>query len=212
MLDNTSYLTSERGYEPNWRRYRYSPDRARGLLRQAGCSRGSDGVYSCAGERLRLRFLTTAGVPIRERTLELVQTQLRRVGIEAQPVFAPTSYSSERSFPPATSTSLSSGSASRRPGDVSFSACGEDEPHGYCSRLLTADVNQFNRIVLPARRVVVANRIDRRLAAAVPILPLFQGSLVYVVRKPLQGVVPNGFGILTTGGTLWNAENWWLAP
>jgi hypothetical protein len=57
---------------------------------------------------------------------------------------------------------------------------------------------------------VVANRIDRRLAADVRALPLFQTPITYVVRKHLQGVVPNGFGFLTTGGSLWNAENWWL--
>jgi ABC-type transport system substrate-binding protein len=58
---------------------------------------------------------------------------------------------------------------------------------------------------------VVANRIDRRLASDVPALPLFQTPITYVVRKHLQGVVPNGFSILTSSWSVWNAENWWLA-
>jgi peptide/nickel transport system substrate-binding protein len=210
VLDNTAYLTSERGSEPNWRGYRFSPARAQRLLRQAGCSRGSDGIYSCAGERLRLRFITTAGVPIRERILELVKTKLRRVGVEAQPEYAPNEQLFGTILPDGDFDVALFGASKLAPGEVLFPRCGEDFS-GYCSRLLTADVDQFDRILLPARRVVVANRIDRRLAAAVPILPLFQAPLAYVVRKRLQGVVPNGFGRLTTGGTLWNAENWWLA-
>jgi ABC-type transport system substrate-binding protein len=57
---------------------------------------------------------------------------------------------------------------------------------------------------------VVANRIDRRLAAAVPALPLYQLPLTFVVRKGLHGVVPNGYTHLTSEWSVWNAENWWL--
>ena len=55
-------------------------------------------------------------------------------------------------------------------------------------------------------RTDVADRIDRRVAAAVPALPLFQTLLVYVVRKGLQGVVPNGFGSLPPAGLLERGE------
>ena len=211
VLDNTMYLANERSYESNWSRYRYRPAEARRLLEQAGCSRGSDGIYSCAGERLRLRFVTTAGVPPRERNLEAVAIQLRRVGVEVQTVYAPNV--------PLFGAILDSGDY-----DVALFAYGKNLPEqvptflyrcgdsvgGYCSRLVDADYDQLDRILEPARRIVVANRIDRRLAADVPTIPLFQFPLTYVVRKGVQGAVPNGFGALTTGGTLWNAENWWL--
>ena len=52
-LDSTVFLASEPFYRPNWSVYRYDPARARRLLEQAGCRRGADGVYLCAGERLR---------------------------------------------------------------------------------------------------------------------------------------------------------------
>ena len=72
-------------------------------------------------------------------------------------------------------------------------------------------------------RTDVADRIDRRVAAAVPALPLFQTLLVYVVRKGLQGVVPNGFGSQLVTATGWthfvplcflyhsctNVGHWW---
>ena len=62
--------------------YRYRPAHAGRLFEQAGCRKGADGIYSCAGERLSLRFVTRAGNPGRARILELVQAQLRRSGVE----------------------------------------------------------------------------------------------------------------------------------
>ena len=76
-------------YRPNWSGYRRRPAEARRLLEQAGCRRGADGIYLCGGQRLSLRFVTTAGIPPRARTISLVQTQLRQVGVEVVPTFAP---------------------------------------------------------------------------------------------------------------------------
>jgi peptide/nickel transport system substrate-binding protein len=210
VLDNTMYLTNERSYEPNWNGYRYRPAETRRLLQQAGCSRGSDGIYSCAGERLRLHFITTAGAPPRARILELVQTQLRRVGVEVEPGYAPNEQLFDTILPTGDFEVALVSQGKLAPEEVIYDGCASDIT-GYCPRLLAADLEQLNRTLVPARRVVVANRIDLRLAAAVPILPLFQGTSTYVVQKGLEGVVPNGFGALTTGGTLWNVENWWLA-
>ena len=209
VLDNTMYFSNERSYEPNWRRYRYRPDEARRLLAQAGCRRGADGIYACAGERLRLRFVTTAAVPLRERVLGLVQKQLRRAGVEVAPAYAPNEPLFGTVLPSGNfDVSLFNYSRLSELQDSQFRC--ESSFTGYCSRLVNADSDQLDRIVEPARRVAVANRIDRRLAADVPALPLFQIPLIYVVRKGLRDVVPNGFGPLTTGGTLWNAEDWWL--
>jgi peptide/nickel transport system substrate-binding protein len=212
VLDNTIFLTSERNYRPNWSRYRYRPATARGLLEQAGCRRGPDGVYVCAGERLRLRFFTTAGAPQRQRVLELVAAQLRRVGVEVQPVYVPNAVLFQTVLPGGDFDVALFSYGKAAPDEV-FTPyrCGAGyNPSGYCSRLLTADVDQLDRIVDPARRTVVGNRVDRRLAADVPALPLYQIPLTYVVRKGLRGVVPNGYSVLTSGWSVWNAEAWWL--
>jgi peptide/nickel transport system substrate-binding protein len=88
VAQNGLYLDSSPYYEANWGRYRYRPAEARRLLEQAGCDRGTDGIFVCAGERLSLRFLTRGDVPKRVTTLGLARTQLRRVGIEVVPDFA----------------------------------------------------------------------------------------------------------------------------
>ncbi len=87
-LDNALHLTQSRYYEPNWGVYRYRPAEARRLLGQAGCRRGADGIFSCGGERLSLRFVTSAGVLVRAQALPLIQAQLRAAGVEVVPVFA----------------------------------------------------------------------------------------------------------------------------
>jgi peptide/nickel transport system substrate-binding protein len=221
VLDSTVFFPSQRSFRPNWNIYRYRPAHSRQLLDQAGCSRGADGIYSCAGERLRLRFVTSAGAPagarsIRERVLDLVGPQLRRAGFEVQPVFVPPSVLFGSSGSPLVTGEFDVALFSyikRGPDDVdSPYRCPPDaNASGYCSRLTEAELDQLDRIVDPARRAVVANRVDRRLASDVPALPLFQQHGTYVVRKGLHGVVPNPYSVLTCGSCVWNAENWWLA-
>lgn len=209
VLHSTMYKSSDRSYEPNWKVYRYRPDQARRLLEQAGCSR-DDEIYSCAGERMRLRFFTTAGSALRERSLEIVARQLRRIGVEVETRYAPNLALFNTVLPSGEWDAVLLGYSNDIPEQVySAFSCGRSYT-GYCNRLVNADSDQLDRIVYPSRREAVANRIDKRLAADVPTLPLFEVPITYVVRKGLEGVVPNGFGPLTTGGTLWNAENWWL--
>jgi peptide/nickel transport system substrate-binding protein len=211
LLDNTIYLRNERNYRPNWNVYRYRPALARRLLEQVGCTPGADGIYACGGERLRLRFLTTSGVPVRTRTLELVQSQLRRAGVEVQPVYVPNLTLFGTVLPSGNFDAALFGFFKAAPEDANSPyRCGVESYSGYCSRLVTADLDQLAVTADPARRIAVANRIDRRLAADVPTLPLYQASLTYVVRKQLRGVVPNGYSTLTSDWSVWNAENWWL--
>ena len=86
-LDSTVFLP-ERDYRPSWSGYRYAPT-GHGACRAGRLPHGSDGVYVCNEQRLSLRFVTTAGVPERAAVLQLVQAQLRRVGIEVVLSFTP---------------------------------------------------------------------------------------------------------------------------
>ena len=102
-LDSTVFLASEPFYRPNWSVYRYDPARSRRLLEQAGSRRGADGIYSCAGEPLRLRFYTTAGSAGRELAVQLMRTQLRQAGVRSTRSTLRPAPSSARSCPAATS-------------------------------------------------------------------------------------------------------------
>ena len=88
---------------------------------------------------------------------------------------------------------------------ASVYGCGrEDNVTGYCQRLVTADLNQADRILDEEQRARALNRVDGRLAKDVPMIPLYQPLAVLAYRAAIRNVgrsAPN----------LGNAENWWLA-
>jgi peptide/nickel transport system substrate-binding protein len=206
-LDSVVFLANSRYYQPNWKGYRHQPARARRLLEQAGCRRGADGVYVCDGNRLSLGFATAAGVERRELTVRLAQAQLRAVGIEVIPKYTP---------PGSLRSLLDSGefdlflsgyteeARTGGPWDI-FGCQVPGNLTGYCDRLVTRDLLQATQILDLSRRVDLLNRIDARLAKAVPILPLYQYTFLFAFKKTIRGVVPNG-----VGSSFWNAEDWWL--
>ncbi|MEX2327611.1 MAG: peptide ABC transporter substrate-binding protein, partial [Pseudomonadales bacterium] len=65
--------------------YRYSRRLANRLLEDAGYEMGEDGYrYNDAGERLRLRLMTTAGNKIRELVQIYLQDQWRAIGVDVR--------------------------------------------------------------------------------------------------------------------------------
>jgi peptide/nickel transport system substrate-binding protein len=206
-LDSVVFLANSRYYQPNWKGYRYQPARARRLLEQAGCRRGADGIYVCDDNRLSLGFTTAAGVERRELTVRLAQAQLREVGIEVISVFAP---------PRVLGPILESGEfdlflvgyieSARTAGPWDIFGC--EVPGnltGYCDRLVTRDLLEATQILDHSKRVGLLNKIDPRLARAVPVLPLYQYTFLFAFKETVRGVVRNG-----VGSWAWNAENWWL--
>ncbi len=70
------------GYNPNIKKYSYDPARARQLLAEAGYRPGPDGILVKDGQRLSLTFMTTAGNRTREAVQQIIQQQLREIGVE----------------------------------------------------------------------------------------------------------------------------------
>ena len=207
-LDNALFLRQARRYEANWGAYRYRPGQARRLLEQAGCRRGSDGVYLCGGERLSLRFMTSAGVRIRERVISLVQLQLRRVGVEVVPVYATGEAFFNQILPNgAFDVALFSWTVVNpdSAGFLGIYGCGGAQNYtGYCQRLVTKDLDQSERILDARQRGLVLNRADRQLARDVPVIPLFQFVLTAAHDADVRNYAVQPLN------AFWNAENWWL--
>ena len=200
LSDSAIFLNTSRYYAANWRGYGYRPALARRLLEQAGCLRGGDGIDVCSGRRLSLRFGTSGGQQLRALTLQLVQEQLRRVGVEVVPVFGQSALTS------GVDVQLFSWFESPDPtGFKDIFGCGGSQNFtGYCQRLVTSDLDEADRILDADQRARVLNRADRRIAKDVPVIPLYQVPLVYAYRADLRGIDPAPFD------PFWNAENWWL--
>jgi peptide/nickel transport system substrate-binding protein len=204
--DSAIFAQNTRFYRPNWSSYRRNPARARQLLEQAGCRLGPDRIYVCGGERLRLRFLTTAGVPRRARTLELAKEQLAAVGIDVQPTYAAPNIVFGTILPGGrfdvalihTFTSL--GFVYRQ------YLCGDDfNLSGYCSRQTNRDLLQAEVILDERQRARVLHAADAKLTVDVPVIPLYTLPFTTAHRTSIRGVVPHPFL------PYWNAGSWWLA-
>jgi peptide/nickel transport system substrate-binding protein len=205
--DSTVLLSASRYYEPNWKYYRYRPALAERLLEQAGCRKGGDGIYVCAGQPLSLRFVTTAGSARREVALELAQRQLRRVGVEVRLGYAPfPAFFDQIVVPGDFDVALFTWFYAPDEGGTSdIYRCGGAQNYtGYCQRLVTRDLADADRILDPAQRARVLNRADREMAKDVPVIPLWNEPAAVTVRSKVHGVVPNFPSVI------WHAENWWL--
>jgi peptide/nickel transport system substrate-binding protein len=206
--DSVVFPTPSRYYRSNWNAYRYRPGEARRLLELAGCRRGADGIYLCAGDRLSLRFVAPV-IPggYRPRVVELVQAQLRPVGIEVVPVFAPPPVIFGQILPSgAFDVSLFAWNAGPDPSLTSIFGCGGSQNYtGYCQRLVTADLDQADRIFDAEQQARVLNRADVQMAKDVPAIPLFEQPQWAAVKSALRNFTPNSLDPLV------NAENWWLA-
>ena len=210
-LDSVVFLANSPYHERNWSTYRHRPARARQLLERAGCRRGADGIYVCDGIRLSLHFATTAGSQRRELIVRLAQAQLREVGIDVVPVFGPTS----AVLGPNSLLTRGDfdvllfawvlGAGTEGPADI-FGCQQPRNYTGYCDRLVTRDLVNATRTLDLTRRVKLLNRVDVRLARAVPAIPLSQITFPTARRTSVRGVVQNG-----PGSGFWDLENWWLA-
>jgi peptide/nickel transport system substrate-binding protein len=202
------FLRPSPRYRASFGAYRRRPDEARRLLERAGCRRGADGIYVCAGRRLSLRFVTSAGIPPRAQMIMLAQAQLRQVGIEVLPLFAP-----QQAF---IGQILARGEFdvtlfawTLDPGGVGlnriYGCGGADNFTGYCQRLVTRDLDQANRIFDASQQARVLARADQGLARDVPAIPIHQIPLPAAHTTRVRGFVLSPVNPLTT------AENWWLA-
>lgn len=77
--DATGTFAHEPGLIPC---YKLDPAGAKALLQGDGFTMGSDGYFTKGGKTLELRYSTTAGKAYREQTEQVVQDQLKSIGIK----------------------------------------------------------------------------------------------------------------------------------
>jgi peptide/nickel transport system substrate-binding protein len=203
-------------FTANTRHYPYDPAQARKLLDEAGFSDVKAGVRSNAkGERLSLELTTTAGNRVRELVAQVIQSQLKQVGIEIRIKAEPPRVFSEalnrRQF-----TGLAMYAWVQSPQGVPRSTLhseeiptaanawsGQNYP-GYRNPAMDAALDAAEReLDFDKRRGLFAD-IQRIHADDLPVLPLFFRVDPFVIPKPLKGVVPTG---TLNSSTLW-IEQW----
>ena len=190
---------------------------ARKLLDEAGFSDIKNGVrHNAKGERLSLEITTTAGNRVRELVTQVIQSQLRQVGIELRIKAEPPRVFSEalnrRQFTGACHVCLGAEPRGRAAHDCCIPTeipsaenawSGQNYP-GYRNPAMDAALDGAEReLDFDKRRALFAD-IQRIHAEDLPVLPLFFRVDPFVIPKQLKGVTPTGH---LNSSTLW-IEQW----
>jgi peptide/nickel transport system substrate-binding protein len=185
----------------------YDPDAARRALDAAGWITGADGIRVKDGERFSFTLLNRAGATERIAIAQVVQAQLREVGVE---VLLETMESA------AWTQRWRSGqwegivSAWFLPADPSFTglyACGgPNNMTGLCDPELDAILQESDRYLDFASRKPALDAAQLRWHESAPVLPLFYNVIPELVSTRVQGYRGSG----TNYGSFWNLWEWRL--
>src|SRR6266540_4149088 len=205
------YLPFQRGYRPHWNLWTYSPQKAIRLLRSHDCRTGSDGIFSCQGRRLSFRFASTAGSVLRERTFDLIEPELRRVGIDLVKAFSPRQLFFDTLLPQGDwDLALFAWFYGLDPAGVGLEniwGCkGSNNVTGYCNHKVTTLLRTASAQRKASLRARLLNRADALMARDLPTLPLFVRPGYVIYNSRIRNVKWNPID------ALWNAQDWWIAP
>lgn len=208
-LQNLTYGNSQKGlYKPHFSAYKYSPAKVTQIMQKHGCTKGSDGIWSCGGVKAAIKFGTTSGNRLRELALEIMQAQAKNAGIQ----FIPDSEPSRLFFPRVSDgnyqMALFAWVGSGDPaGQVDIYGCGgESNWKGYCSNKVTKLLRDGDAELDPKRRAALVNTADAIMALNVPTLPLYQKPTYLVYKTKVHNIRDNP----TVQGPTDNMEDWWV--
>ena len=203
-------------FSPAARQYGYDPAAARKLLDEAGFSTFRNNVrHNAAGEKLSIELGTTAGNRVRELVAQVIQSQLRQVGIEVR-LKAETPRIFFDAMGKRTYSGLGMYAWVQRPERVPRSSLhskeipsaangwsGQNYP-GYANPEMDKALDAAERELDVVKRRALFAEIQKLAADDLPSLPLFFRVDPFVVPKPLKGVTPTG---TLNSSTLW-VEQW----
>ncbi|MBS0517718.1 MAG: peptide ABC transporter substrate-binding protein [Proteobacteria bacterium] len=205
-------------YSPAARQYRYDPAAARKLLDEAGFALAKDGMRTAPdGQRFSLELITTAGNRVRELVAQVIQSQLRQVGIDlrikAEPPRVFSDALNHRRF-----SALAMYAWVERPEGVPRSTLHSEEipseKNGWSGQNYPAYANPkmdkmldaAERELDPEKRRIFFDEIQRLYADDLPVLPLYFRVDPFVIPKRLKGVLPTGH---LNSSPLWVEQWYW---
>ena len=212
-LENLVFKTFEKGlYQQHFRRWGFNQGKVISTLRGKGCTGGPSApsesntdIFSCPGVgRLVFRFFTTTGNELRRLAFELIERQLKSVGIGLIPRFQTAGQLFGGTLPSSDwdlmMFTYAGGPESKITSNTLYS-CGGDQNYGnYCNPKATAAFNKATRELDPAKRNALLNRGDAQLAVDIPSIPLFVRPKWVISANNLSGPLFNP----TSEGTPWN--------
>ena len=186
-------------------------------LKAHGCTGGpskpsanNNDIFSCPRVgKLSFRFHTTTGNQLRALTFEIIQRQLKSVGIELVPRFQTGGVMFGTTLPSRDWDLMLFAWVGSPDSPITLKdiyGCGGDQNDGaYCNRKLTAVLNTVSQTLDAQTRAKLINAAELKyMVKDIPSIPMFARP-VYVIRSSkVKGPVVNP----TQEGSPWNANTW----
>ncbi len=216
VLNNLIYKTFEGGYKGHFSKWKYNQKAVIALLKSKGCtggpnapSAGNNDIFSCPNVgKLSFRFGTTTGNQLRALTFEIIQKQLKSVGIELLPRFQVAGTLFGTTLPGGDwdlvmFTWVQSPASKITSKDI-YSCGGELNYGKYCNRKATKALNTTAATLDPAARGKLLDKADAIMANDIPSIPMFVRPEFFIRNVKVKGPLANP----TLTGDTWNVNVW----
>jgi peptide/nickel transport system substrate-binding protein len=205
VLNNRIYKPGQEDYEDHGKGYeKRDLAGAAKLLEGAGYAKGADGIYAKGGNKLTLRIVWRDPNPRRQQTAQLLQSQLKEAGIDAQLSPQPDFLWLEPGNFDIALFGWTGGTVLSSTTSIYETEGGQNHA-SHSNPKIDQLFDQANEELDADKRADLMNQIDEILWEDLPTLPMFQVPEVLAYRDTIDGPEYNGFI-----GPTWNANTWSL--
>jgi glutathione transport system substrate-binding protein len=208
-LGNRIWLPGQQSYQDHFGQYgKGDTAAATKLLEDAGYTKGADGVYAKGGSKLSLRISTTAGNQLRETQEQLIQAQMKAIGVDIKIANADSTklfgdWLPNGNFDIANFGWVGNPFAISSSQDI-YRTGGGSNYGAYASKKVDQMFAQAVREVDEAKSAELGNQIDQQLTADMATIPLYAKPTYLAVRSTFANVGDNA----TQEGPFWNSNLW----
>ena len=208
-LGNRIWLPGQKPYQDHFGQYgKGDTAGAAKLLEDAGYTKGADGIYAKDGSKLSLRISTTAGNQLRETQEELIQAQMKEIGVDIRLANADNrkffgEWLPNGNFDIANFGWVGNPFAVSSSQDI-YRTGGGGNYGAYSSQKVDQLFKQAVREVDEAKSAEMGNQIDQQLTADMATIPLYAKPTYLAVRSSFANVGDNA----TQEGPFWNSGLW----
>lgn len=216
VLQSTLLPAKEEYYVPAWEGVKPDPKEAARLLEKSGYAKQGQ-YYVKGGKPLTVVFKSTAGNNLRLKVAQLLQQRLKANGIRMEIALEPPNvFFGQSTVQGSYDMALWAWSSGIDPSQVSLFSCDSipseaneysgQNNYRYCNERVDELLRQADVTTSVAERAKLVHEVQTRMAADMPMLPLFQrpDTLAYTDRA-------QGMDVNPIGGLVWNVADWAVA-